>query len=146
MPAKKKFNSLNVGLTAEDRARLAVIAKAKNKTITQISREAIRFYITHYDETQDGSNSSQVSKAITYATDQLVRAINGGIDRICKMLARQGRAVGTLYELAWMSLPDDEDARKAFEIAGTRAKQKMAKHVENDEKEFAERLKKVVSS
>ncbi len=81
-----------------------------------------------------------------YATEQIVKAINGGVDRICKMLARQGRAIGTLYELSWMSLPDDEDARKAFEAAATKAKQKMARHVENDEKEFAERLKKVVNS
>jgi hypothetical protein len=62
------------------------------------------------------------------------------------MLARQGAAVGTLYELSWMALPDDENARKAFEAANTIAKQKMRKHVERDENELAQSFKKVVTS
>jgi hypothetical protein len=62
------------------------------------------------------------------------------------MLARQGRAVGTLYELAWMALPDDDNARAAFNDAVMIAKQKMAKHVELDEQEQAEKMKKVVTS
>ncbi len=62
------------------------------------------------------------------------------------MLARQGAAIGTLYELSWMALPDDENARKAFESAANTAKQKMRKHMDRDENEIAEKMKKVVSS
>lgn len=43
-----------------------------------------------------------------------------------------------------MSLPDDDNARAAFDIAVQSAKQKMAKHVEKDEQELADRMKKVV--
>ena len=146
MPTKKKFHSLNVGLAPEDRAQLALIAKAKNKTVTEISREAIRSYLKSYNETGGKAKDAEVSQAIKYATDGLIKAINSGVDRICKMLARQGRAIGTLYELSWMSLPDDENARKAFEAAVTRAKQRMAKHIEKDEMEIAETMKKVVNS
>lgn len=146
MPTKKKFHSLTVGLATEDRAQLALLAKAKNKTMTEISREAIRTYMKHYDETGGTAKEKELSQAIKYATDGLVKAINSGVDRICKMLARQGRAIGTLYELSWMSLPDDENARKAFEAAATRAKQRMARHVEMDEREIAETMKKVVNS
>ncbi len=145
MPTKKKYHSLNVGLSSEDRAQLAMLAEAKNKTVTEISRDAIRWYLKHYDETQATSEEGQMAQAVRYATDQLVKAINLGIDRICRMLARQGRAIGTLYELSWMSLPDDENARKAFEAAANTAKQRMARHVENDERELADRMKKVVN-
>jgi hypothetical protein len=62
------------------------------------------------------------------------------------MLARQGAAIGTLYELSWMALPDDENARKAFEAAANAAKQKMRKRIELDEAELAEKMKKVVQS
>lgn len=81
-----------------------------------------------------------------YATEEMVKALNAGVDRICKMLARQGRAVGTLYELSWLSLPDDDDVRAVFEEAARRAKQRMARHIESDEKELAERMKKVVNN
>jgi TRAP-type C4-dicarboxylate transport system substrate-binding protein len=45
-----------------------------------------------------------------------------------------------------MALPDDENARKAFESAANTAKQKMRKHMDRDENEIAEKMKKVVSS
>jgi len=137
---------MSVGLNETDRNKLIQLAKQKGVTKSEFAREAIRWYINNYETAQGQARDGEIATGIRYATDQLVKAINGGIDRICKMLARQGRAVGTLYELAWMSLPDDENARKAFELAVARAKEKMAKHVENDEKEFAERLKKVVNN
>lgn len=146
MRTKKQYHDMSVGLNEKDRAGLIRLAREKGVTKSELAREAIRWYIGNYDEIQGRTRDGEIAAAIRYATDQLVKAINGGIDRICKMLARQGRAIGTLYELSWMSLPDDENARKAFEAAATRAKQKMARHVENDEKEFAERLKKVVNN
>jgi len=61
------------------------------------------------------------------------------------MLARQGVALGTLFELSWMALPDDENARQAFEAASNTAKQKMRRHVERDEAEIADRNSKLVT-
>lgn len=146
MRMKKQYQDMSVGLNERDRARLIQLAREKGVTKTEFAREAIRWYIGNYEEIKGQTRDGEIAAAMRYATEQIVKAINGGVDRICKMLARQGRAIGTLYELSWMSLPDDEDARKAFEAAATKAKQKMARHVENDEKEFAERLKKVVNS
>jgi hypothetical protein len=45
-----------------------------------------------------------------------------------------------------MALPDDDNARAAFEAAANTAKQKMRKHVERDEADLASRTKKVVTS
>jgi len=146
MSMKRQYQDMSVGLNERDRARLVQLSREKGVTKTELAREAIRWYIGNYEEIQGQTRDGEIAAAMRHATEQIVKAINGGVDRICKMLARQGRAIGTLYELSWMSLPDDEDARKAFEAAATRAKQKMARHVENDEKEFADRLKKVVNN
>jgi hypothetical protein len=146
MGAQKKYQQLYIGLIAEDRERVAQLAKAKNVTATELAREAIRWYLEHHEEAKEQPKENASALAIKYGTDQLVKSMNSGVDRICKMLARQGRAIGTLYELSWMSLPDDENARKAFEEAANRAKKRMARHVENDEKEVAESMKKVVNS
>ena len=146
MPTTKKFHQLYIGLVAEDKERLAQKAKAKNLTTTEFAREAIRWYLDNHERIGGKAREAEISQAIRYATDGLIKAVNSGVDRICKMLARQGRAIGTLYELSWMSLPDDENARNAFEAAATRAKQRMARHVENDEREIADTMKKVVNS
>jgi len=146
MRMKKQYQDVSVGLNAIDRAKLLDRSKQKGVTKTELARDAIRWYLSHYDQIHGQTLESETAQALRQGADQLAKAINGGIDRICKMLARQGRAIGTLYELTWMSLPDDENARKAFEAAVTIAKQKMARHVDNDEREFAERLKRVVNS
>lgn len=43
----------------------------------------------------------------------------------------------TLYELTWMSLPDNDASREAFEHAIAAAKRKMRKYIERDEQELA---------
>ncbi len=146
MPTPKKYQPVSVALAPEDRKQLAELAKTQNSTVSEILREAIRWYLKHHEETKNQSKESLNAQATKYAAEQLVKAINAGVDRICKMLVRQGRAIGTLYELSWMALPDDENARQAFEAAANKAKQRMARHVENDEREAAERMKKVVNN
>ena len=131
-------------LLATDIKRLDEAAKEVGQTRAELSRQAILWYLDNLENLDNNKREAEVSQAMRYATDQHVKAINSGVDRICKMLARQGRAVGTLYELAWMALPDDDNARAAFDDAVKIAKQKMAKHVELDEQEQAEKMKMVV--
>ena len=133
-------------LARTDITRLDNAAKSVGKTRSDFARQALLWYLDNQENLQHDKREAEVAQAIRYATDQLIKAINNGVDRICKMLARQGAAIGTLYELTWASLPDDEDARQAFEAAANTAKQKMRKHVEKDEAEVAARTKKVVTS
>jgi hypothetical protein len=146
MPKKSQYQDMSVGLNQKDRVKLAELAGLEGRTKVEVAREAIRFYLENYQQIKSQSRDGEIAQAIKYATDELVKAINKGIDRICKMLSRQGIAIGTLYELSWMALPDDENARKAFEAASNAAKQKMRRRVELDEAELAERQKKVISS
>lgn len=133
-------------LTIADMKRLDDAAKAAGKTRADFSRQALLWFLDNQEKLTVDDREAEVAQAIRYATDQHIKATNQGVDRICKMLARQGAAIGTLYELSWMALPDDENARAAFEAASNTAKQKMRKHVERDEADLAARTKKVVTS
>lgn len=133
-------------LTIADMKRLDDAAKAAGKTRADFSRQALLWYLDNQEKLTHDDREAEVAQAIRYATDQHIKATNQGVDRICKMLARQGAAIGTLYELSWMALPDDENARAAFEAAANTAKQKMRKHVERDEADLAARTKKVITS
>lgn len=146
MPRKNQYQDISVGLNEKDRLKLAELAGLQSRTKTEIAREAIRFYLNNYENIKNQSRDHEIAEAIKYATNQLLKAISSGVDRICKMLARQGAAIGTLYELSWMALPDDEDARRIFESAANKAKDKMRKRLELDEAEIAERNKKIVES
>lgn len=133
-------------LAIADMKRLDDAAKAAGKTRADFSRQALLWYLDNQEKLTHDDREAEVAQAIRYATDQHIKATNQGVDRICKMLARQGAAIGTLYELSWMALPDDENARGAFEAAANTAKQKMRKHVERDEADLATRTKKVITS
>jgi|LNFM01.1.fsa_nt_gb hypothetical protein len=133
-------------LTIADMKRLDDAAKAAGKTRADFSRQALLWFLDNQEKLTVDDREAEVAQAIRYATDQHIKATNQGVDRICKMLARQGAAIGTLYELSWMALPDDENARAAFEAASNTAKQKMRKHVERDEADLATRTKKVITS
>ncbi len=132
-------------LTRADINRLDEAAKTAQKTRSDFIRQALLWYLDNLENLEHNERETEVAKAMRYATDQHVKAINSGVERVCKMLARQGAAIGTLYELSWMALPDDENARMAFEAASNTAKQKMRKHVDKDESELAASFKKVVT-
>ncbi|MBI2811345.1 MAG: ribbon-helix-helix protein, CopG family [Candidatus Melainabacteria bacterium] len=146
--SKKRVYSPKVEtrLTRADLNRLDEAAKTAEKTRSDFVRQAVLWYLDNQENLEHDKRETEVAKAMKYATDQHVKAINSGVERICKMLARQGAAIGTLYELSWMALPDDENAKMAFEAAANTAKQKMRKHVERDEAELSEKMKKVVTS
>ncbi len=145
--AKKRVFSPKVEtrLTRADINRLDKAAKAEEKSRSDFVRQALLWYLDNQEKLEHDERETEVAKAMRYATDQHIKAINNGVERICKMLARQGTAIGTLYELSWMALPDDENAKMAFEAAANTAKQKMRRHVEKDENELAASFKKVVT-
>ena len=146
-PKKRVFSpKVETRLTRADINRLDQAAKTAGKSRSDFVRQALLWYLDNQEKLEHDGRETEVAKAMRYATDQHVKAINSGVERVCRMLARQGAAIGTLYELAWMALPDDEDARGAFEAAANTAKQKMRKHVDRDESELAASFKKVVTA
>lgn len=132
---KQVFNpKVETRLAKEDFRRLEALAEAEGISKSQVLRDAALFYLENYEELKSKPRQSEIARAIAEMTN-----------RICGMLARQGAAVGTLYELAWMGLPDDEEARKAFQAAVNTSKQKMRNRLDKEEKEMAEKLKSVIA-
>jgi predicted DNA-binding protein len=131
---KRKFKpTVETKLAQADSNRVAELARAEGKTKSEVVREAVLWYLEHKEELANRDRETQIAKEIKVMTD-----------RVCGMLARQGAALGTLYELTWMSLPN-EDAREQFRAAVTTAKQKMRNRLEKDERDLAEQLKRAVS-
>lgn len=124
--------TLETKVTREDFQRVDTLAKAEGKTKSELLREALLWYLEHKDEIASKPRESETVQAIKEMTN-----------RVCAMLARQGATVGTLYELTWMSLPNEE-AKRQFQAAASTAKQKMRTRLEKDEKELADKLKQVV--
>ena len=136
MPGKKKqvFNPrVETRLAKEDFQRLDTMAHAEGVSKSQIVRDAVLHYLDNRDAIAAKPRESEVA-----------RAINEMTNRICAMLARQGATIGTLYELAWMGLPNDE-SRKAFHSAVNTAKQKMRNRLDKEERELAEKVKDAVA-
>lgn len=146
MAAKKQYQDIKVGLNESDRMRLATVARVQERTKTEVAREAIRWYLDNYEEIKAQPREGKMAESMMYATKEIVRAITSGVDRICAMLARQGRAIGTLYELQYMAIPDQDEADVLFAEAMKLAKQKQAKYIQEDEKALIAQQKKVVIS
>lgn len=144
---KRIYNpKVETRLARKDITRMDEAARIAGMSRSEFARKALIWYLDNQEKLTIDDRENETAKAMRYATEQHVKAINSGVDRICKMLSRQGAAIGTLYELSWMALPDDENARKAFEAASNIAKQKIRKRIELDEAELVERIKKVVTS
>lgn len=132
---KRAFRpTLETKLTREDFNRVDAMAKAEGRTKSEIMREALLWYLDHKAELANKPRETETVQAIKEMTN-----------RVCAMLARQGGQVGTLYELTYMSLPNEE-AKKQFQAANSTAKQKMRTRLEKDEKDLAEKLGGIVRS
>lgn len=104
------------------------------RTKTELAREAIRWYLDHYDKIKEDKRQSEITQALNAMTN-----------RICGMLARQGAEIGTLYELAWQGHVENKiEAR--FTAAANQVKSNMRKRLTEDERKIAESMKKVVES
>jgi predicted DNA-binding protein len=126
--------TLETKLIREDFNRVEALARAEGRTKSEIVREALLWYLDHKAELANKPRETETVQAIKEMTN-----------RICAMLAREGGMVGTLYELTYMSLPNEE-AKKQFQAALSTAKQKMRNRLDKDEKDLAAKLGGIVSS
>ena len=132
---KRVFNPrMETRLAKADFQRLDELANLEGVSKSQVVRDAVLHYLDLQDEERAKPREAEIA-----------RAINEMTNRVCGMLARQGAIVGTLYELTWMNLPDNEEAKKTFHSAVNKAKQKMRKRLDEDEKATAEKIKDVVA-
>lgn len=120
-------------LRREDFQRVDELAKLENKTKSEVVRDAVLWYLEHREQLKNEP------KETAYA-----QAVNAMTNRVCAMLARQGRLMGTLFELTYANMSQTKEGKAAFEAAANTARQKMAKAVDKDERELVEAMKKVL--
>lgn len=133
MARRKTYQNLYVGLTERDQKRLSTLAKTDGKSKTELAREAMTWYLDQRENEQNAERETVYAKSIKEMTN-----------RICGMLARQGTALGVLYEVTWRSLPDGASKRE-FEAIVNEVKAKQRKRLDADEKALSAKMGKVVS-
>ncbi len=122
-------------LSREDFKRVDDLAREDGVSKSELVRQAILWYLANRDELKNEPRDSMITGSIEAMTN-----------RVCAMLARQGRLIGTLFELTYANMSETKQGKAAFEAALSSAKQKMAKAVEKDERELVEAMKRTVEA
>ena len=122
-------------LSREDFKRVDDLAKEDEVSKSELVRQAILWYLANRDELKNEPRDSMITGSIEAMTN-----------RVCAMLARQGRLIGTLFELTYTNMAATKEGKAAFDAALTSAKQKMAKAVEKDERDLVEAMKRTVET
>ncbi len=120
-------------LARADFKRVDDLAKEDGVTKSELVREAVLWYLANRDEIKNEPRDTMI-----------VTSIDAMTNRVCAMLARQGRLVATMFELTYTSMSQTKEGKEAFDAALTVAKQKMAKGVEKDERDLVEAMKRTV--
>ena len=125
---KKNYQNLYVGLTSGEHKRLEALSQIDGKSKSELGREALQWYLDQRENEQSADRESVYAKSLKEMTN-----------RICGMLARQGTALGVLYDLAWHSMRDEEE-RRFFDNVVKEVKSRTRRHLDNDEKKLSERM------
>lgn len=120
-------------LRREDFLRVDGLAKVEGKTKSEVVREAVLHYLEYKEQKRNEARDQAIAAEIEAMTN-----------RICAMLARQGRHIATVFELTYTNMSRTKGGAAEFDAAATRANQKMARHVQKEEREMVEAIKKAV--
>lgn len=120
-------------LSREDFKRVDDLAKADGVSKSELVRQAILWYLANREELKNEPRDLKITGSIDAMTN-----------RVCAMLARQGRLIGTLFELTYANMSQTKEGKASFDAALSSAKQKMAKSVEKDERDLVEAMKRAV--
>ena len=146
-PQKRTFGpKVETRLASADLKRLDEQAQLNGKTRAEITRQALLWYLDNVESQKEVKRESELAEAIRYATDQLVKGQLSGLNRVCGMLARQGAAIETLFELTRIGMEGNAEGKEAFMAAVTTAKSNQRKRLDNDERILKDKLKTVVTS
>ncbi|HEY9680467.1 MAG TPA: ribbon-helix-helix protein, CopG family [Oculatellaceae cyanobacterium] len=133
--AKKRvfMPKVETKLTRQDFKRVDDLAKVEGKTKSEVVREAVLWYLDHVDDLKNEPRDTVIAQAI-----------DGMANRVCAMLARQGRQIGTVFELTYSQMSRTKEGRASFEAASSTANQKQNRAVTKDERELVDAMKKKV--
>lgn len=131
---KREFKpKVETKLRREDFKRVDELAKLEKKTKSEVVREAVLWYLDNQEQIKNEPRETAIALEI-----------KGMTNRVCAMLARQGRQIGTIFELSYSQISGTAEGAAAFEAAVTKANQKQNQSVTKDEREVVEAIKKKV--
>lgn len=131
---KRKFDpKIETRVRREEFRKVEELAKEEGKSKSEVLREALLWYLDNREQLKN-----QDRETLT------VKAINAMSNRLAAMIARLSRIDGTLFELTYASMNTTDEGKAAFEAALAKAKQKMANSLDQDERELAEKTKRII--
>lgn len=122
---------LETKVRREEFQKVSALAAMEGKTKSEVVRDALLFYL-----------AAKEDEAYRARESVLAQEMEGMANRICAMLARQGRQIGAVFELTYTNMSRTTEGKATFEAAVTTANQKMARSVQKDERDLVEAMKK----
>jgi diacylglycerol kinase family enzyme len=133
-PKKRVFMpKVETKLTRQDFKRVDDLAKTEGKTKSEVVREAVLWYLDHVEDLKNEPRDTVIAQSV-----------DAMANRVCAMLARQGRQIGTIFELTYSQMSRTKEGRASFEAASSTANQKQNRSVTKDEREIVDAMKKRV--
>ena len=126
---------LETKLRREDFKRVDDLAKLEGKTKSEVVREAVLWYLDNHEQIKNEPRDTVIAESI-----------DAMANRVCAMLARQGRQIGTVFELTYSNMSRTPEGKASFEAAATTANQKMAKAVQKNERDLVEAMKEAAKA
>lgn len=122
---------LETKVRREEFQKVSALAAMEGKTKSEVVRDAVLFYLAAKEDEAYRARESVLAEEMEAMTN-----------RICAMLARQGRQIGAVFEMTYSNMSRTAEGKAAFEAAVTTANQKMARSVQKDERDLVEAMKK----
>lgn len=122
---------LETKVRREEFQKVSALAAMEGKTKSEVVRDALLFYL-----------AAKEDEAYRARESVLAQEMEGMANRICAMLARQGRQIGAVFELTYTNMSRTTEGKATFEAAVTTANQKMARSLQKDERDLVEAMKK----
>jgi metal-responsive CopG/Arc/MetJ family transcriptional regulator len=133
-PKKREFKpKVETRLRRDEFRKLDDLATLEKKSKSEVVREAVLWYLANQEQIKNEPRETAIALEI-----------EGMTNRICAMLARQGRQIATVFELTHASMSQTPEGEAAFEAAVATANQKQNRSVTKDEREVVDAMKKKV--
>lgn len=125
----RRTTNLQTRLSPLDEERFFALAKAQNRTGTELLRESIKFYLDHCDR-----------QVVDYQESKLERRLKRLEDRMAGLLARLGMDIGIVYNFLWHQ-SDPETRRQLFDKCYKDARLRLANKLDVLEEDFVDLVK-----
>lgn len=131
---------LNTRLAAEDLIKLENVCRAEGKTKTEILRKAVLQYLDNYEQKAEAAKRERLAEAIEglkAAMDVLAERQTKNTERLAKLSARTLIDIGTVQQV-FFERASKEDRMKLWEVARTRAVERLKKKRQGGDPEATE--------